>query len=1178
MRLREYFDQIRRSSPGTLVALAAVVVVWILVLAMIIAGIVFYFERPNLAQPPAPGAATAPAIAAEPTAGPAGTPVTITGQGWAAGSIISIYLLAPGQAQLPNFATAQATADAQGLFTTTVAIPLEGDWLAPGTAQVMAEVAGGGASARTIFVVLPTTPNAQPPIGTETPTPVPTPSAQPPSGTETPIPTPTPGPPTATANTAVNVRLGPGTDYPMLGTLLAGQSAGITGVSADGAWWQISFAGGPGWVSAFFVTAQNTQNVPVVVPPSLPPTPTPVPQAPLAVISVSNQGPTGQVVTFDGSGSRASPGHNLVAFAWDFGDGTTANGVIVGHSYAQPGNYVVTLTVTDDQGLTAEATQTIQFQRLPPIPIIGGPNRGTVGDSISFDGSQSIANTGVIVSYAWDFGDGTSSNGITVNHVYDQPGRYRVILTTTNSAGLSASADHDIRIEGQPTAIINAPSQGQVGQPITFYGSSSNTNGNDVVSFAWNFGDGAYANGQTVSHVYAQPGSFVVTLTVTNNRGLSDTATQTIYISQVSQPPTAVIRAPNQGTAGQSITFDGTGSNPGSGQIVSFAWTFGDGTAANGPVVTHVYAQPGTYTVSLNVTNSSNLSAQATQTIYINQAAQPPTAVIKAPGQGTAGQSITFDGTGSNPGSGQIVSFAWNFGDGTNANGPVVSHVYAQAGNYIVALNVTNNSNLSGQTTQSITINRAAQPPMAVINAPGQGAEGQPVSFDGTQSVAGSGQIVKYDWNFGDGATGSGATVSHVYAKAGNYTVTLNVTNSSNLSAQATHAITINQAAQPPTAVINAPNQGTEGRPFSFDGSGSTPGSGQIVSFAWNFGDGATGSGATVSHIYAKPGNYTVSLKVTNSGNQTATAELTIYINPPAQPPTAVINARGQGTEGQPVSFDGSSSTPGSGQIVKYDWSFGDGATGSGRQVTHTYAQAGSFTVMLTVTNSDNRTASATHAIQVGGGEQKPPRAVINAPNQGQVGRSIAFDGSRSTAGGQITGYAWDFGDGATGNGATASHAYANAGSYTVSLTVTSSTGQTASATHTIRIEGGQPGGENPPGGINPPGGGIEQPGGGNPLFGGGNLPFGGGQGGLRAVISAPATGRVNQPIAFDGSRSSAGGSQIASYAWNFGDGATGSGPTVSHAYAKAGLYLVTLTVTDSRGQTASATRGVVIP
>ncbi len=1145
MGLRDYFDQIRHSSSGTLVALGAVVVVWILVLGVIIAGIVFYFERPNLAQP---GTPTAQAITLDPTAGPAGTPVTITGQGWPANNLISIYLLAPGQTQIPNFATAQATVDAQGLFTTTAAIPTDSAWLAPGTAQVIAEVAGGGPAARAPFVVLPATSGTQTPTGTITSTvtgtpsltstPVPAPTG---TGTPTPAPTATPGPATATANTAVNVRTGPGTNYPVIGTLLAGQSAGITGVSPDGAWWQINFAGGAGWVSSFFVIAQNTQNVPVVTPPPLPPTPTAVPQAPLAVIGIFNQGPTGQIITFDGSGSRASAGHNLVAFAWDFGDGTTANGVTVTHSYGQPGNYVVTLTVTDDQGLTSEATQTVQFQRLPPIPIIGAPNRGSVGDSITFDGSQSIANSGIIVSYEWDFGDGTQASGITADHTYDRPGNYRVVLTTVNSAGLSASADHDIRIEGQPTAIIDAPSQGQVGQPITFRGriSFNASSASSIARFAWNFGDGTSADGQTVSHVYAQPGSFVVSLTVTDRRGQSDTATQAIAISQAFQAPTAVIRATSQGTSGQPITFDGSGSTPGSGQIVNYAWNFGDGTNSSGPVVTHVYAQPGTYTIVLNVTNSNNLTATATEVIAVGQAAQPPKAVIKTTGQGTAGQPVSFDGSGSTPGSGQIVSYAWDFGDGTTGSGATVSHVYASAGNYTITLRVTNSSNQTDTATQAFAIGQAAQPPTAAINAPAQGTEGQPVSFDGSGSTPGSGQIVRYDWTFGDGATGGGATVSHVYVNAGNYTVTLKVTNNSNQTATATRAIAIGQATKPPKAVINAPNEGQVGRAVTFDGSGSTAG-GQITSYTWDFGDGTTGNGARVDHTYANAGTYTVGLTVTSSTGQTASATHGIRIegsqqpvapapgggvqppvqptqppaqptqSPPAQPPRAVISAPDAGEVRQPVTFEGGGSTPGSGQIVRYDWSFGDGTTGSGAAVSHVYARAGDYTVTLRVTDSGNQAASASHAI-----------AISPVVTQPQPQPPLPGGG------------------------------------------------------------GNQPGGVTPtpppPGGGNPPAGGTQPPGR-TPPFGGGSPFFGGGQGGLRAVISAAPAGRANQPITFDGSRSTAGGGQIAGYAWNFGDGTAGSGATVSHAYARAGLYVVTLTVTDSRGQSATASTGVIIP
>jgi len=345
-----------------------------------------------------------------------------------------------------------------------------------------------------------------------------------------------------------------------------------------------------------------------------------------------------------------------------------------------------------------EATRTIQIRQLPPIPIIGGPNQGAVGDSITFDGSGSIANIGFIVNYAWDFGDGTTSSGSRVSHVYGQPGRYRVILTTTNSAGLTASADHDIRIYGQPTAVINAPGQGQVGQLITFYGSGS---GADIVSFAWSFGDGANGNGPAVTHAYAQPGNFVVTLTVTDRRGLSATAAQAIAIRQASRPPTAVIKAPNQGTAGQPLAFDGSSSTPGSGQIVKYEWSFGDGTTGSGAQVTHAYAMAGDFTVTLTVTGADNLTASATHAIRIETQLA---AVINAPATGTAGRPFTWDGSGSTPGGGQIVGYDWDFGDGSTASGATVSHTYANAGSYTATLTVTDSRGRTAKATQTVTI------------------------------------------------------------------------------------------------------------------------------------------------------------------------------------------------------------------------------------------------------------------------------------------------------------------------------------------------------------------------------------------------------------------------------------------------------------------------------------------
>jgi hypothetical protein len=257
MKKENFLDQISQSSQGIQAGLLALVVVWSMVFLLIIAGVIFLLERPSQAQQLKLGAST-PYIVLDPTSGLPGSNMLVQGGGWAPGDRISIYLLAPGQTELPGFATAGATAGAQGQFSVTIVIPSRDGWLSPGAATVYARSDQSGVAAQSVFYVLA--------LGEETPPP--------------PSPTPQPSVATAVANVNLNIHNGPGTAYPVLGVLLAGQTAQITGISPDGGWWQIRFSSvtsQQGWVSAAFVTVQNTQNVPVVQGPPPPPTPTPVP-------------------------------------------------------------------------------------------------------------------------------------------------------------------------------------------------------------------------------------------------------------------------------------------------------------------------------------------------------------------------------------------------------------------------------------------------------------------------------------------------------------------------------------------------------------------------------------------------------------------------------------------------------------------------------------------------------------------------------------------------------------------------------------------------------------------------------------------------------------------------------------------------------------------------------------
>lgn len=223
-------------------------------------------------------------------------------------------------------------------------------------------------------------------------------------------------------------------------------------------------------------------------------------------------------------------------------------------------------------------------------------------------------------------------------------------------------------------------------------------------------------------------------------------------------------------------------------------------------------------------------------------------------------------------------------------------------------------------------------------------------SFDATSSSDPDGSVVSYAWNFGDGTTGSGVTASHVYGAAGTYTVTLTVTDDGGAKNVKTSQVTTTSANQPPVAAIS---KTCTNLTCQFDGSGSNDPDGSIVSHAWNFGDGATATGATTSHTYGAEGTYTVTLTVTDNQGRTGTTTTTVSVQPANTAPVASFTVSKSNLV---VNLDATGSNDPDGSITAWAWDFGDGATGSGSTATHAYAAAGDYTITLTVT--DNRGAT----------------------------------------------------------------------------------------------------------------------------------------------------------------------------------------------------------------------------
>ena len=248
----------------------------------------------------------------------------------------------------------------------------------------------------------------------------------------------------------------------------------------------------------------------------------------------------------------------------------------------------------------------------------------------------------------------------------------------------------------------------------------------------------------------------------------------------------------------------------------------------------------------------------------------------------------------------------------------------------------------------------------------------QDVSFNGSSSTVNNGT---YNWDFGDGQTGTGVTTTHRYTRGGTFTVTLAVTSDSRATSTSSRTINVSTALPPTTANFTfspttpSINQdvtftatATTAGP-GFPGGGGGPGQVQGAVYNWDFGDGSTGTGTSTTHRFTRAGTFGVTLRVTNDAGLTATTtrQVTITGTLPAGSADFVFSPIDPHV-GDVVFFNGSLSSV---TNASYAWDFGDGTNGSGVQPTHTYSTARTYTVTLIVTNERGQTASTSKTVTV---------------------------------------------------------------------------------------------------------------------------------------------------------------------------------------------------------------------
>jgi len=250
----------------------------------------------------------------------------------------------------------------------------------------------------------------------------------------------------------------------------------------------------------------------------------------------------------------------------------------------------------------------------------GGPYSGIAGRPVDLDGSRSHAQ-GLVTFWEWDFGDGVVEHGPRPSHVWAKPGEYTVTLRVTDDADRPspvATTTVSIRPGNRaPRADPGGPYYGRIGFAIPLAAWASSDPDFDVLTYTWQFGDGARATGVSPEHAYEQAspeGGFTVTLSVDDSVN-SPTIATTRAIVIANQRPTADPGGPYTASTGEALAFDGSASMDADDDPITFRWTFGDGSTGNGRTPQHRYARAGTYTVTLTVNDGFEDSRRATTTV-----------------------------------------------------------------------------------------------------------------------------------------------------------------------------------------------------------------------------------------------------------------------------------------------------------------------------------------------------------------------------------------------------------------------------------------------------------------------------------------------------------------------------------------------------------------------------------
>ncbi len=673
-------------------------------------------------------------------------------------------------------------------------------------------------------------------------------------------------------------------------------------------------------------------------------------------------------------------------YLWSFGDGTTSTAASPAKTYTATGSYTVSLTVTDAQG--CQTTQTVpgmiqifpadvQFSTVSATACTGQPFVFT---------NTSTPSSG---TWVWNFGDGSPlSPFFSPTHTYTTPGVYSVTLLGTFGTGCSGTFNATVTVQDPPTGDFTSTIAQDCQIPSTV--GFNSTAGPTVVTYLWEFGDGATSTAANPTHTYTTYGNFTVSLTLTDASGCSVTITKVnFFVNQLLQ--VGFIPEPMDGCAPLEVNFTDTTSS--TTPIVSWLWSFGDGTTSTAPSPTHTFVTPGCYPISLTVISASGCTATRTVAEGVC-AGRDATAFFNVPD--TSCPAVTIDVL--TPGLTEVevlVDGAYHY---TIENPPATTQIpFVPSGLHELTL-ISNDYGCRDTFVTEIYILKPIDSLITIIRDCDN-----PFIVTLIISPALADSSCGWEWDLGDGTIVPNVdTLVYTYGGPGFYPLGIDVFCIDDLPCRTISAggLTITN----PVANFNTPLDFSCSFPVVLTfGNLSTDGYLNNLTYAWSFGDGGTSFVSGPARNYTSAGTYIVSLTITDVNGCTDSHQDTVYISQLVADLDWVPLCTNLEVE-----FTDASIALG-GEIASWNLDFGDG---SSEFVTppdilgtliHLYPAEGTYTVNLDIVNQFGCTDN--YSVEV---DNRFLRAIFEVDDSFPcAGQPVNFNNLSIGTG--LT-YYWDFG------------------------------------------------------------------------------------------------------------------------------------------------------------------------